>query len=341
MPAETLDSAPTFDLGTGGQNLVYSNIVGTRDTGHDINPARELVGLSISNSPNFVLNMIGGDLDVKGLSITNSSSSVLNLNGGDLNLNGPLQLGGVINTGSNRFFHQSGTVTRTGFPAYVSGKMVRRFTAQGEDYSFSVGDVVYAPVKVTATTLASGPADITVTALRGILPGLDPPISVSFRWDLEQTGSMISRLELTYPTGNASGNQGLYRAWRSSGGTPTIVFSTVSTQTDTVTAPGLSSITGSWGISERPPLISISGAVMASNGVGIRNAVVKISGGNLSAPVSFITAPFGTYQFTNLDPSGEYTITVSAKRNRFATPSQTVSSLTNITNLNFVANPIE
>jgi hypothetical protein len=119
------------------------------------------------------------------------------------------------------------------------------------------------------------------------------------------------------------------------------VFSTVSTSTETVTAPGLANITGTWGISERPPLILISGTVMASNGVGIRSAVVRISGGNLSVPISIITAPFGTYQFTNLDPSGEYTITVSAKRNRFATPSQTVSSLTNVTNLNFVANPPE
>jgi hypothetical protein len=317
----TFDSAPTFDLGTGGQKMVYYDIGGTQNTGPEINAARELVGLSI---------LVQWD----------STSPTLNLAGGDLTVNGPLQFAGMINTGSNRLRHLSGTITPGGFGNYVRGTLNRRLSAEGQVYTFPVGDFQYAPVKVTVASLPSGPADAAVTARAGVLPGLDPSKSVLFRWDLEQTGSMTSRIDLTYPSGLAHGSESIYRAWRSSGGgTPTIVFSTVSTSTDTVTAQGLSNVTGSWGISERPPLISISGTVMASNGVGIRNAVVKISGGNLPAPISFLTAPFGTYQFTNLDPSGEYTITVSAKRNRFAAPSQTVSSLTNVTNLNFVANP--
>jgi hypothetical protein len=316
-----VDSALNFDLGSGGQILVYNNIEGTRDTGPEINPTRELAGLTIfgSNSP---------------------SPPTLNITGGDLTVNGTLQLTGVINTGSNRLRHLSGAVVRGGFPAFVFGTMVRRFTVAGQGYSFPVGDIVYAPVTVTATSLASGPAEIAVGARRGILPGLDPQESVSFRWEIEQTGSMISRLELTYPPGNAAGNQSIYRAWRSSGGTPVIIAtSTVSTTTDTVTAQGLSNITATWGISERPPAISISGTIMAANGVGIRNAVVTISGGTLTAPINFVTAPFGTYQFHGLAAGGEYTITVSAKRNRFTSPSQIISSMTNVTNVDFTANP--
>jgi hypothetical protein len=98
-------------------------------------------------------------------------------------------------------------------------------------------------------------------------------------------------------------------------------------------------LTGSWGLGALPPPISISGTVMASNGVGIRNAVVRISGGNLPAPINFQTGTFGTYQFSNLDPGVEYTVFVSAKRNRFTPPSQIVSSLSSVSNLNFTANP--
>jgi hypothetical protein len=80
---------------------------------------------------------------------------------------------------------------------------------------------------------------------------------------------------------------------------------------------------------------------MASNGVGIRNAVVTLSGGTLPAPVNFVTGTFGTYQFQGLDPGGEYTVFVSAKRNRFTPPSQLVSSFSSVANVNFTANPPE
>jgi hypothetical protein len=262
---------------------------------------------------------------------------------GDITLNGTLDFTGEIKTGSHRLRHLSGTVIRQGFPAFVTGTMVRRFTATGEDYSFPVGEFQYVPVKVTATSLPSGPAEVAVTARLGVLPGLDPMISVPFRWDIEQMGSMISRLDLTYPSGHGGGNEATFRAWRSSGGTPVVVPSTVSTSTDTVTAQGLSNLTDSWGISERPATfpVNISGTVTTSNGVGIRNAVVRISGGNLPAPITFVTGTFGTYQFQNIESGGEYTVFVSAKRNRFTPPSQIVVPSANITNLNFAANPPE
>jgi hypothetical protein len=317
----TFDSAPTFDLGTGGQKMVYYDIGGTQNTGPEINAARELAGLTI---------LVQWD----------STSPTLNIAGGDLTLNGPLQFTGVINTGSNRLRHLSGTITPGGFGNYVKGTVVRRFTAEGQGYTFPVGDFQYAPVRVTPTSLPSGPAEAAVTARSGILPGLDPSESVHVRWDLEQTGSMTSRIDLTYPSGSASGSESIYRAWRSSGGMPMIIAtSTVSATTDTVTAQGLSNLTDSWGISECPPPISISGTVMAANGVGIRNAVVTITGGTLTAPVNYLTAPFGTYQFHGLAAGGEYTVFVSAKRNRFTSPSQIISSMTNITNVNFTANP--
>jgi hypothetical protein len=57
-----------------------------------------------------------------------------------------------------------------------------------------------------------------------------------------------------------------------------------------------------------------------------------ISGGNLSAPRQIQTGPLGIYLFSGLDPGGEYTVNASAKRHRFGTFEQVLSSLSSVTN---------
>jgi hypothetical protein len=319
----SLDSAPVFDLGTGGQKVVYG-ILGTtsRDTGNEINPSRQLAGLSA----------FGGTC----------CTTVLNITGGDLTVNGPIEYNGIINTGGNKLRHLSGTITTGGFRNYVIGTVVRRFSEVGQTYDFPTGDTKYAPAGVTASSLPSGPAEVAVSGGAPALAGLNPSISAPFHWNIEQSGTMTSKLEFVFINLTNSGSTGLYRAWRSTPSGPVPVAGTASSSTGTVSAPGLVNLTASWGVSERPTptIISISGSVLASNGVGIRNATVRISGPELPTRTA-LTGSFGTYSFGGIESGQEYTVFVSAKRNRFTPPSQTIVPNANVTDLNFVANPQE
>jgi hypothetical protein len=171
--------------------------------------------------------------------------------------------------------------------------------------------------------------------------------SVPFHWEIAQTGAMTSKLELLYDNTLTSGNESQYRAYKSTGGgLPQVLLmtSTVNTSTDTVTVPVATDLTGSWGIGERPAtvFVNISGTVLGANGAPIRNAIVRLMGGEMQSPRTVQTGSFGTYSFTGVaTPELEYTISVSAKRYRFATPSVTLTPTASITDLNFVANPPE
>lgn len=316
--ATAFDSAPSFDLGTGGQKLIYIN-AGTRDIGPELNPSRALVELTY-----------------------NLSTGTLNIIGGDLTLNGPLNiLTGVINTGANRLIHLSGGAFRSANTGYIEGTLVRRFTPSSTGYTFFVGKNHYSPVAITATLLPSGSADVAVTAKNIVLAGLPAGTSVSFSWDIQQTGQMTSTLVLNYDNSDIHGSEINYRMWRSTAGSPALVASTNTPANNTVTAQGITDLTGSWGISPRI-LISISGSVTMSNGSGIGNAIVTLTGGNLTAPLVFQTGPFGFYQFANVEAGAQYTVHVSAKRHRFATPSQVIlPTMTSVTDVNFIANPPE
>jgi len=319
--AAGFDVAPVFDLGTGGQKMIYDGSA-NRTTGVEINPTRELVELT-----------------------HRFSDTTVTIAGGDLTLNGPLHIfSGVIDTGTNKINHMSGTAARLQVPTggYIKGTLTRKFDrADFPGYSFLVGDGHYARAHVEATAVPGAPAFVTVTARDTTLAGLPPGTSVSFSWDIQQTGAMTSRLELNYGDEDING-QDLYQMWRSTAGLPMLVpNSTHNSSLNAVTALGINDLNGSFGVGQSPGPISISGTVMASNGVGIRNAVVTLSGGNLPAPINFQTGTFGTYQFQGLDPGGQYTVFVSAKRNRFTPPSQIVSSFSSVTNVNFTANPPE
>lgn len=309
------DSSPVFDLGTGGQKLVYSNVA-TRSIGPELNPSRQLVGLTLIDS-----------------------NGTLSFSGGDITLNGTLNiLTGVIDTGTSRLVHISGDAFRN--TGYIKGTLVRRFTDSNPTYNYFVGDNHFARVQIIASSV-TGSADVAVTPHDVTLAGLPPATSASFSWDVAQTGTMTSSMALNYDNSDVNGNESNYRAYRSTAGSPIVVASTVSTGNNLVTATGVTDLTAGWGISERPPPISIGGSVLTSGGAGIRNAILTLTGGNLASPRVAQTGSFGTYNFGGVEAGLQYTVTVSAKRNRFTPPSQVVTSMTSVTDLNFTANPQE
>lgn len=83
---------------------------------------------------------------------------------------------------------------------------------------------------------------------------------------------------------------------------------------------------------------SVSGSIMTSDGMPIRNAEVVLTGGGLAQPIKVYTGNFGQYGFTNLTGAA-YRVSVSAKRFRFQTSNQIVELNNNAANVNFMANP--
>ena len=82
---------------------------------------------------------------------------------------------------------------------------------------------------------------------------------------------------------------------------------------------------------------SLGGRVTSSNGTPVRGAVVTITGGSLPGPVYRSTGTFGFFSFDDLATGQNYTVTANAKRYTF-TP-QVISLSSDLTNVNFVANP--
>ncbi|MEP7212748.1 MAG: carboxypeptidase-like regulatory domain-containing protein [Acidobacteriota bacterium] len=95
---------------------------------------------------------------------------------------------------------------------------------------------------------------------------------------------------------------------------------------------------GSVELAVAPSFAGLSGQILTSNGAGIKNATVTLTGGGLPAPLVVQTGSLGYYSFSNV-PSGTYTLSVSAKRFTFAAPSRSVNLNTDLNNENFVADP--
>ncbi len=86
--------------------------------------------------------------------------------------------------------------------------------------------------------------------------------------------------------------------------------------------------------------ISISGRVTTAAGVGIRNAVVTISGGDLTTPIRSLSNGFGYFTFPishGLHSAETYTLTIASKRFTFTPSTQTITAVNDVSDLSFVA----
>ena len=82
----------------------------------------------------------------------------------------------------------------------------------------------------------------------------------------------------------------------------------------------------------------LSGFITTSDGRGIRNVTVTLSGGSLPQPLSVQTGQLGSYGFFDV-PGGSYTLSVQGKRFTFAQPARVINLGSDVTNENFVAEP--
>jgi len=91
---------------------------------------------------------------------------------------------------------------------------------------------------------------------------------------------------------------------------------------------------GSFTIVKSP---AISGLVMTSTGLGLRNATVVLTGNSLAEPRKVLTGEFGYFAFDDLTPGETYIVTVNSKRFIFQMPSRVIALTGKAEEVNFVA----
>lgn len=82
---------------------------------------------------------------------------------------------------------------------------------------------------------------------------------------------------------------------------------------------------------------SISGRIAAANGIGIRNAVITVSGGTLAQPLRIRTGAFGYYSIQDLEVGQTYVLTVNSKRFTFTNPSRVITLNENLDEIDFIS----
>jgi hypothetical protein len=85
--------------------------------------------------------------------------------------------------------------------------------------------------------------------------------------------------------------------------------------------------------------VSMSGRVTTSEGRGIRNAKIMVTGNSLDHPLIASTGSFGYFEVDGLTAGETYVVTVNSKRYIFGTPSQVLTLVDNLTDVNFIAEP--
>jgi len=246
--AGSFDVAPTFDLGTGGEQIHYLRTTASRSTGVEVHVGRTLSNLTYDdNDVSHTLTIAGGDLTVSGTTaLTN----------------------GRVITDANTLI-ANGAVTRT--TGYVDG-LLRKPVTEGAPVArtFEVGDALaYSPMSVTfASVTGAG-------ALTGRTTGGDHPEiassdlisgqSVNRHWTLTNTGTTFTTADAVFhfASGDIDGGANFNNFWVRKYDAPSWSALTTGARTATSTqATGITSFSD-FAIGEAP-----SNTILASAGAG-------------------------------------------------------------------------
>ena len=229
------DAAPIFNLGTGGEALIYVHTGSPRMTGNEINPSRILASLFVNN------------LDM------NDMSQAVTLAGGDLTVSGTgtaLTLtNGRFVTGSSALILSSPTATVTHTNGYIDGNLRKNFSGTGTK-NFEVGTSTgYSPVTINMTA-GTFPLTVTARADSGIEPNYPGLLSALKRyWTITAPVSSTANLTFQYLITDVLGNEAAYQVVRDSGGF-SAPASSVNTSTHIGTVNGAAPISGVWTLIE-------------------------------------------------------------------------------------------
>jgi uncharacterized repeat protein (TIGR01451 family) len=276
--AGTFDSAPTFNLGTGGQIVSYLRTNSSRVTGPEINPTRVLTSVAYDdNDPTHTLTIAGGNLTATG-ALTLSNGRVI--------------------TGANTLVSGSaGTVTRTA--GYVDGNFRKTFTAAASR-TFEVGTANgYTPIIVNATA-GTFPADVTAAAVQGTAPGVTPVAEVISRyWNIVANGItadvIFSYLDpIDIPGSVTEASLHVLQKGTANPSDYADIGGTINTAANTATVTGLTTFsTFTLGTAEADVGISIDDGVSSvAPGDTIVYQIVASNGGTIGNPAAVINDTF-------------------------------------------------
>jgi CSLREA domain-containing protein len=106
---------------------------------------------------------------------------------------------------------------------------------------------------------------------------------------------------------------------------------------------GIGAVAGGWGLEFIAPTAAnagVSGRILTADGRPIANVRVNLAGGNQPLRSTF-TGQLGYYNFPDVPVGQTYVLTVKSRRFFFSKPSQLVNLLTDMTGVDFVADPQE
>lgn len=265
---------------------------------------------------------------------------------GDVAISGRLTLGGVLTTGTNTIFLPcAATVVGANATNYVNGNVEREFCAvTGVPFSYPVGQAGYTPVEVDITA-GTFPSRLTVTSYDSKLSEFPAATSLSRNWGLIETGEVTATLSFTYDDSDINGDESTYQVWRREssgtitdmcGGVPCVTTAT-NTLGPVVGVTQFSRWTGSGSFAPTAAGVGVAGRVMTADGLGIGGVLVTVSGGDLAAPRTAISSPFGYYFVDDLTAGTTYVVSVNSKRYAFDAPTRLVTLGDNIADLDFIA----
>ena len=124
------------------------------------------------------------------------------------------------------------------------------------------------------------------------------------------------------------------------GGSYSLEGTTAQSITGAATELGYSLRSGFWSQAPLAPSAAgatISGRVVLENGAGLRNAIVYLEGGRLTAPLIAQTGSFGYFSFENVEVGLSYTLTVISKKYGFANGTRAFTLMDSIEDMVFEA----
>jgi hypothetical protein len=302
--AGNFDQSPIFNIGTGGQTILYAQEPTPRTTSFEIPPSRSITNTTINNTNGVVIG--GGDLTVTGTAT--------------------FTVGNVTTNANTLIIGSAGTLTRTS--GHVIGNLRKTFNAAGSK-TYEVGTANgFSPVTVNATA-GTFPANFDVRATQGPDPAVNPATSVQRFWTLNGSG-ITADLTFQYLAGDVNGTEANYKVIREIGGT-SVAFptSTVNTGTHTGTLTGVSSFSN-WTVGEitspTAAPATISGIVTRSDGSPLGGVTINL-GGNQTRRT--ITDGSGKYSFANVDTDGFYTVAPNLANYSFSPGSRSFALIGN------------
>ena len=317
-PGGSFDSLPVHNAGTAGQFMIYAQESVLRTTGFEINPARSLNFLSVTNTNN--VSIAGGDLTCTSVAV--SPNNALTLTSGRL----------ITNAFTVILPNAASVVVRTA--GHVDGNLRKNYSAAGSKL-FEVGTANgFSPVTVNATS-GTFPANFTAKAVQGPQPSVNAATSIQRYWTL--TGSGITAdLTFQYLVGDVLGTEANYKVIRVIGTTP-VAFPTsvVTPATHVATLAGVS-VFSDWTVGEisapTAAPATISGQVTTTSGAPLAGVTMYLSGARSGRT---ITDGNGNYRFTNVATENFYTVTAARVNYHFSPASRSFSLLGNMTEATF------